>query len=134
VASLSIAQLPFWFLCSSPFSRDPLADVCWAILERDVVRFAAAKKTDSVLISVTTSPFAALVIFSIQPLLRILIPVASVTHACNGNHGAIGKLLILCVLVAIEMAKGSPLAKFCTKLFSALPREVLKPLVVLRGI
>src|SRR5216684_3532564 len=32
------------------FSRDPLADVRWAILERDVVRFAAIEKTDRVLI------------------------------------------------------------------------------------
>src|SRR5258708_15600583 len=28
------------------FSRDPLADICCAILERDVVRFAALEKTD----------------------------------------------------------------------------------------
>jgi hypothetical protein len=33
-----------------PFSRDPLADVCGAILELDAVRFAAPKKTDNVLI------------------------------------------------------------------------------------
>jgi hypothetical protein len=32
------------------FSRDPLADVCWAILELDAVGFAALKKTDSVFI------------------------------------------------------------------------------------
>src|SRR5258708_10196990 len=32
------------------FSRDPLAYVCWAILERDVVLFAALEKTDRVLI------------------------------------------------------------------------------------
>src|SRR5712664_970012 len=37
------------FSCLS-FSRDPLADICWAILERDVVRFAALEKTDRVLI------------------------------------------------------------------------------------
>src|SRR6266481_6595122 len=41
------AQLPFSCLSSS---RDPLADICWAILERDVVRFAALEKTDRVLI------------------------------------------------------------------------------------
>jgi hypothetical protein len=50
VASVSIAQLPFWFLCSSPFSRDPHADVRWAIPELEAVRFAATKETDSVLI------------------------------------------------------------------------------------
>src|SRR5260370_460483 len=43
----------------------------------------------------TTSPFAALVIFSIHPLLRILIAVTSFTHACNGNHSAKRKLLKL---------------------------------------
>lgn len=32
------------------FSRNPLADICWAIPERDVVRFAAFEKTDRVLI------------------------------------------------------------------------------------
>jgi hypothetical protein len=32
------------------FSRDPLADICWAVLKRDVVRFAALEKTDRVLI------------------------------------------------------------------------------------
>ena len=37
------------FSCLS-FSRDPFADICWAILERDVVRFAALEKTDRVLI------------------------------------------------------------------------------------
>src|SRR5467141_729558 len=37
------------FSCLS-FSRNPLADVRWAILERDVVRFAALEKTDRVLI------------------------------------------------------------------------------------
>ena len=38
------------FLFSSPFSSNPLADVRWAILELYVVRFAALKKTDNVLI------------------------------------------------------------------------------------
>src|SRR6266436_9013839 len=37
-------------LTLASFSRDPLADVCWAILELDVAGFAALKKTDSVLI------------------------------------------------------------------------------------
>ncbi len=32
------------------FSRDPLADICWAILQLDAARFAAPKKTDNVLI------------------------------------------------------------------------------------
>src|ERR1700761_6788471 len=44
----------FWplliFFVSLPFSRDPLADVCWAIVELDAARFATLKKTDSVLI------------------------------------------------------------------------------------
>jgi hypothetical protein len=42
---MSSAQLLFWFLCSSMFSLHPLADVCWAILEFDAVRFAALEKT-----------------------------------------------------------------------------------------
>ena len=50
VASVSSAQLPFWVLCSSSFSRDPPADVRWAILEGDAVRFATPKKIDGVLI------------------------------------------------------------------------------------
>src|SRR5260370_27989591 len=33
-----------------PFSRDPLADVGWAIPELEAVRFAAPKETDTVLI------------------------------------------------------------------------------------
>src|ERR1700747_2019007 len=49
-ASVSSAQLPFWFLCSSPFSLDPLADVCRTILELDASRFAAPEETDNLLI------------------------------------------------------------------------------------
>src|SRR5713101_7381102 len=41
------SQLQFACLSSS---RDPLADICWAILERDVVLFAALQKIDPVLI------------------------------------------------------------------------------------
>jgi hypothetical protein len=37
-------------LTLSSFFRDPLADVCWTILELNVVGFAASQKTDSVLI------------------------------------------------------------------------------------
>jgi len=48
--AVSIAQLPFLFLYSSPFSRDPLADVWWAILEPDAVGFAVLKKTDNALV------------------------------------------------------------------------------------
>src|SRR5580692_2577926 len=50
VAWVSLERLPFRFLCSSPFSRDPLADIRWAIAELEAVRFAAPKETDSVLI------------------------------------------------------------------------------------
>src|ERR1700746_774421 len=49
-ASVSNAQLPFSFLCSSPFSLDPLADVRRTILELDAVTFAGPKKTDNLLI------------------------------------------------------------------------------------
>ncbi len=50
LASVSSAQWPLRFLCASSFSRDPLADVGWAILEGDAVRFATPKKIDGVLI------------------------------------------------------------------------------------
>ncbi len=50
VALVSIVQLPFWIAYSSHFPRDPLANVCRAILEMDAVRFAAPKETDNVLI------------------------------------------------------------------------------------
>ncbi len=50
VASVSIAQWPFWVLCSSSFSRDPPADVRWAILEGDAVGFAPLEKTDGIAI------------------------------------------------------------------------------------
>jgi hypothetical protein len=38
------------FSLLSPFSLNPLANVGWAILELYVVRFAAPKKTDNLLI------------------------------------------------------------------------------------
>ena len=44
------APTPCLGLTSASRFRDPLADVRWAILERDVVRFAALEKTDRVLI------------------------------------------------------------------------------------
>ena len=43
--------------------------------------------------------FAALVIFNIHPLLRILACVMLVTHLCNRNHGANIKLLKIGVLI-----------------------------------
>jgi len=48
---------PFSAGCLNPSRRgrsilpvDPLANVCWAILELDAVRFATSEKTDNVLI------------------------------------------------------------------------------------
>jgi hypothetical protein len=37
-------------LLLASFSGDPLPDICWAIFELDVVRFASPQKSDSVLV------------------------------------------------------------------------------------
>ena len=52
----------------------------------------------------TTSPFAALVIFSNHRLLKILVSVGSVAHPYNGNHSANVKLLKLGSLMSIQVA------------------------------
>src|SRR6266481_4459622 len=78
----------------------------------------------------TTSPSATLVIFSIHPLLRILIAVTSFTHACNGNHSAKRKLLKLRRLT--KFANWRKLYKDIVVKLSKVAHE--RGLAVLRGI
>src|SRR6266852_3862696 len=98
-------------------------------------RFSAPIRPHSLM---TTSPFAALVIFSIHPLLRILIPVTPFTHACNGNHSAKRKLLKLRQLKESKIDEVSQLARAVQNPHEAVESHVRKRasrgLAVLRGI
>ena len=83
----------------------------------------------------TTSPIAALVIFSIHPLLRVLIPVTSFAHACNGNYSAKRKLLKLLQLKESKIGEVSQLAKAVQNPVVKLSRVTYeRGLAVLRGI
>ena len=43
-------SITVWSISSLSFSRDPFADICWAVLKRDIVRFTALEKTNRFLI------------------------------------------------------------------------------------
>jgi hypothetical protein len=46
----AVDPLAIWALTLASFSDDPFPDVCWAILELNVVGFTSLQKSDSVLI------------------------------------------------------------------------------------